>query len=317
MKKNSLLMWIPLFLIFVIILAKKPEEKKINVGILNGPSCIPISFMMEENSNSTKSKYIFEKFANPQAVLPKMVKNEIDIAFMPLNVAAKAYNLSEKIKCVAICGNGNLSLVTKDANIKQFTDIKDKEVYVAGQGSTPEYMFLYLLNQNGIKANLNFSVPTTNIPSYLIENQIDYAVLPEPFATIATNKDSNLKKSIDLQEEFKKFNKEFENYPLTVIVCTKEFAKKNPTLVKDFLDEYKKSLENTLNHPKIAAEYTQKHELGLNAQIVEKIIPYSSYVYVPVNQAKEQIYNLLNIFQQIDKKSIGPKLPDDNFFYSE
>lgn len=317
MKKNSLLMWIPLFLIFVIILAKKPEEKKINVGILNGPSCIPISFMMEENSNSTKSKYVFEKFANPQAVLPKMVKNEIDIAFMPLNVAAKAYNLSEKIKCVAICGNGNLSLVTKDENIKQFTDIKDKEVYVAGQGSTPEYMFLYLLNQNGIKANLNFSVPTANIPSYLIENQIDYAVLPEPFATIATNKDSNLKKAIDLQEEFKKFNKEFENYPLTVIVCTKEFAKNNPTLVKDFLDEYKKSLENTLNHPKIAAEYTQKHELGLNAQIVEKIIPYSSYVYVPANQAKEQIYNLLNIFQQIDKKSIGPKLPDDNFFYSE
>ena len=182
MKKNSLLMWIPLFLIFVIILAKKPEEKKINVAILNGPSCIPISFMMEENSNSTKSKYVFEKFANPQAVLPKMVKNEIDIAFMPLNVAAKAYNLSEKIKCVAICGNGNLSLVTKDANIKQFSDIKDKEVYVAGQGSTPEYMFLYLLNQNGIKANLNFSVPTANIPSYLIENQIDYAVLPEPFA---------------------------------------------------------------------------------------------------------------------------------------
>lgn len=317
MKKNSLLMLIPLFLIFVIILAKKPEEKKINVAILNGPSCIPISFMMEENSNSTKSKYVFEKFANPQAVLPKMVKNEIDIAFMPLNVAAKAYNLSEKIKCVAICGNGNLSLVTKDVNIKQFSDIKDKEVYVAGQGSTPEYMFLYLLNQNGIKANLNFSVPTANIPSYLIENQIDYAVLPEPFATIATNKDSNLKKAIDLQEEFKKFNKEFENYPLTVIVCTKEFAKNNPTLVKDFLDEYKKSLENTLNHPKIAAEYTQKHELGLNAQIVEKIIPYSSYVYVPANQAKEQIYNLLNIFQQIDKKSIGPKLPDDNFFYSE
>ena len=317
MKKNSLLMWLPLFLIFVIILAKKPEEKKINVAILNGPSCIPISFMMEENSNSTKSKYVFEKFATPQSVLPKMVKNEIDIAFMPLNVAAKAYNLSEKIKCVAICGNGNLSLVTKDANIKQFSDIKDKEVYVAGQGSTPEYMFLYLLNQNGIKANLNFSVPTANIPSYLIENQIDYAVLPEPFATIATNKDSNLKKAIDLQEEFKKFNKEFENYPLTVIVCTKEFVKKNPTLVKDFLDEYKKSLENTLNHPKIAAEYTQKHELGLNAQIVEKIIPYSSYVYVPANQAKEQIYNLLNIFQQIDKKSIGPKLPDENFFYSE
>ena len=317
MKKNSLLMWIPIFLIFVIILAKKPEEKKINVAVLNGPSCIPISFMMEENSNSTKSKYVFEKFANPQAVLPKMVKNEIDIAFMPLNVAAKAYNLSEKIKCVAICGNGNLSLVTKDENIKQFSDIKDKEVFVAGQGSTPEYMFLYLLNQNGIKANLNFSVPTANIPSYLIENQIDYAVLPEPFATIATNKDSNLKKAIDLQEEFKKFNKEFENYPLTVIVCTKEFTKKNPTLVKDFLDEYKKSLENTLNHPKIAAEYTQKHELGLNAQIVEKIIPYSSYVYVPAKEAKEQIYNLLNIFQQIDKKSIGPKLPDDNFFYSE
>lgn len=317
MRKKSLLMWIPLFLIFVIIFAKKPNEKKINVGVLNGPSCIPISFMMEENSNSKKSKYVFENFATPQSVLPKMVKEEIAIAFMPLNVAAKAYNLSQQIKCVAICGNGNLSLVTKDENIKQFSDIEGKEVYVAGQGSTPEYVFLYLLKENGINANLNFSVPTASIPSYLIENQIDYAVLPEPFATIATMKGSNIKKSIDLQEEFKKINNEFENYPLTVIVCTDEFAKKHPDLLNAFLEEYEKSYQNMLKYPQKAAEYTQKHELGLNAQIVEKIIPYSSYVFIPVNEAKEQINNLLNIFYELDHKSVGLKLPDAEFFYSE
>ena len=85
--------------------------------------------------------------------------------------------------------------------------------------------------------------------------------------------------------------KEFENYPLTVIVCTKEFAKKNPTLIKNFLDEYKKSLENTLNHPKIAAEYTQKHELGLNAQIVEKIIPIENNMILLSMQPSSFLFN--------------------------
>ena len=38
----------------------------------------------------------YEKFADPQALLPKMIKKEIALGFMPANVAAKVYNAGNK-----------------------------------------------------------------------------------------------------------------------------------------------------------------------------------------------------------------------------
>ena len=72
------------------------EAKQIRVGLLNGPTCVPAAYLMENDSSISGAELTYEKFADPQALLPKMVKNEIDIGFMPANVAAKVYNDSNK-----------------------------------------------------------------------------------------------------------------------------------------------------------------------------------------------------------------------------
>ena len=97
--KRRLLLFIGFVFVYACIFAQ--DNAKVSVGILNGPSCIPIVQMMDTDSEN----YSFEKYADPQGLLPKLLKNEVQIGFLPLNVAAKVYNSSnKKIKCIAITG---------------------------------------------------------------------------------------------------------------------------------------------------------------------------------------------------------------------
>lgn len=297
-------------------------QEKIRVGVLNGPSCIPAAYMMENDNKVAGAELTFENFADPQALLPKMIKKEIDIGFMPVNVAAKVFNSSNKaIICCAITGNGNLSVITTNKKIKKIDDLKNRTVYVAGAGATPEYMFKYILNKNNIdiekEITLDYTIPTAQIAANLISKKIEIAVVPEPFSTIAQIKSKDVFVAVDLQQEYQDFEGENNIYPLTVMVVRKEYADINTELLDAFLSEYKKSVEWTIENPVTAGKYTEKNELGLAAGVVTKAIPKSNYTFVIANEGQKSIEKLLNIFISFAPDSIGGKLPEQDFYYGK
>ena len=299
----------------------------LRVGLLNGPTCVPAAYIMENSTGVKDAELTFEKFADPQALLPKMVKNEIDIGFMPANVAAKVFNAGNKsIICCAVVGLGNLSLITTNENIRRFSDLKGKTIYVAGQGATPEYMFRYLLKENGMtwsgdKADvkMDFSIPTAQIAAQLISGKIQYAVVPEPFATIAKSKSEKVRSALDFQKEYLELTgkKSEEMYPLSVMVVRAAFAKENAELLESFLTEYDKAVAWTIQNPADSGKLVQRHNLGLTADIVENAIPVSNYTFIPASKAQKSLEELLQLFLESDKNSIGGKLPDEGFYYKK
>ena len=66
-KKTIILL--SLFLLSLNCIAQTNDEK-VRVGVLNGPSCIPAIKLLDQASN----KYTFEKYADPQALLQKLIK---------------------------------------------------------------------------------------------------------------------------------------------------------------------------------------------------------------------------------------------------
>ena len=295
------------------------QNSQLRVGLLNGPTCLPAAYLMDN------SDYSFQQFADPQALLPKMIKKEIDVGFMPANVAAKVYNSASKvIVCTAVVGLGNLKLITTDQNIRNFTDLKGKTVYVAGQGASPEYIFRYLLKENGMTwqgdradVKMDFSIPTAQLAAQLISGKIAYALLPEPFATIAQMKSDQVKCAIDLQNEYLAVTGEKEIYPLSVMVVRSDFAKENPELLKNFLSEYQHAVNKAVSNPTETGRLCEKHMLGLAADVVENAVPISNYVYEAADLSKKNLEFLLNLFLENDKASIGGKLPDKDFYYSQ
>ena len=80
------------FLIFL-------KQKQVRIGILNGPSAIPCAYLIENKNSPEVKNLAFENFASVQTELPKLLKGELDIGFLPPNIAAKVFNSSN---CVSI-----------------------------------------------------------------------------------------------------------------------------------------------------------------------------------------------------------------------
>lgn len=317
MKKN-----IFLFLL-IAIFAGKVFSENIRTGVLNGPSGIPMAYVMENIPELNGKKVTYETYAAANQLLPKLIKGELDIGFLPPNVAAKVYNANNGcVVMAAVSGNGMLSLITKDKKIKTLKDLKGKTVTVAGQGATPDYIFRYLLEKNKIstgendkkKVELNFSIPPQEIAAALIAGKIDYAVVPESFATIAVEKDKSVFKAISLQEEFKRIQGSAE-YPMTVIAVNARFAKENPEVVKDFLSSYKEASEWTVMNPEAAGKLVEKYNIGLTKEIASKAIPECAFTYKDALQSRNSVESFLRIFLSFEPASTGGKLPDDGFYF--
>ena len=145
--------------------------------------------------------------------------------------------------------------------------------------------------------------------------KIQYAVVPEPFATVACEKDKNIFRAVDFQKEFFVLSG-IENFPMTVIAVNANFAKSNPEKVKKFLEEYKKASEWTLKNPKEAGILAEKANFGLKADVAEKSIPNANFIWQDSLTAKKQIESILSVFLQESPQSTGGKLPDDDFYFS-
>jgi NitT/TauT family transport system substrate-binding protein len=301
---------------------KMAPGESVHVGILNGPTSIPVAYMVDEGLSLDGKSVVFDRYATPQALLPKMLKGEADIGFMPANIAAKVYNsASGAILCAGISGNGNLYLITKDVNIKNLADLAGKTVFVAGQGATPEYLFRWLLAQNKIPVNseggvkLDYTIPTPDIAAELLSDKIKYAVVPEPFATVALIKSKDVVRALDLQYEFGAIEGQKATYPLTVMVVSRTYAESNPGTVRAFMSAFGDSVSWTTGHPQKAGVLVQKYTLGLMAPVVANAIPYSSFVWKNADDSRTDIERLLSIFLQFAPDSAGGKLPDEGFYF--
>jgi len=279
------------------------------VGVLKGPSGIPCSWLMENSDKSVE----FEVFASAQAELPKLLKGEIDIGFLPPNAAAKVFNAAGgKIVALGIAGNCNLFLLSKTDNLK-LEDLNGKTIVCAGQGATPEYMLKFLLAKKGVKEyQLDFSIPNADIAAALVSGKCDYALVPEPFATVAQTKDSSVKR-LDLQSVYEEVTGK-KTFPMTLLVANAMWLTSHKKEAGAFVKQFKKASDWTVKNPEQAGALVEKHQLGLKAKVAEKAIPSCAYTWKTAKNGQNEIEEILNLFLTNSSEAVGGKLPEKNFY---
>ncbi|MBE6350801.1 MAG: ABC transporter substrate-binding protein [Spirochaetaceae bacterium] len=302
---------------------KEAKPKSISIAALKGPSSVGMAYLFEKNEEVNKVPVHYEVVASPDIALPRLLKGELDAGILPINAAAKVFNSTDgQIQLAAIVGNGMLKLVTSDEKLTDLSQLKGKTLYVAGQGSTPEYLIRYLLDKEGIpveKTNegveLAFNLAPAELAPALIAGKIDYAFLPEPFATVALMNKKPLFAKIDIQSLYKKYSG-FDNYPMTAFVVRTDFARKYPSVLETLLKQYEDSIIFANESPLETGVLVEKHGLGLKSPIVAKSIPNSNFVFNSAESTKDSTMAFLNLLLNFAPQSIGGKLPTDIFYYS-
>jgi NitT/TauT family transport system substrate-binding protein len=288
------------------------------LSILKGPSGMAAAWMMENPPSSAQATIQFTVAGGADIVTAKLISGEIHGGVLPLNVAVKLYNSGVSLRALAVVGNGMVKFLSSDPAMNSLESIRGREIYVAGQKATPDYLFRYLTSKAGLNAGTDFfpkyNLAYPEMAAQLAAGRIEAAVLPEPFATQALKLNSELKPVADLDELWRKASG-LDSYPMSVFVITEKLIASKTGIVDAIDKAYRDSIEKTVQEPANSAKLIESLDLGMKAAVAEAAIPKSAYVYQRASDVRGSIEAMLRLFLEADPISVGGRLPDEKFYY--
>ncbi len=291
-----------LSIILVIFLSSCIQKRSntVSFGLLNGPSAIGMVKSLDELTVYNSKIINYEKKDNPQQIRALLQSGNINMAIIPMTLAYHMIDNKIPIKIAAITGWGNLFLLSRDS-IHHFSNLKNTCISVPGEAQTPDLVSRFLIDHydlNGsVSLNYTYSSPIL-LMSALAIGKVNYAVLPEPLASIAISKDSSILRAINLADVWKDETK----IPLvqSVLVINETFYKKNKVWLKTYLKEVEKNTTYIIQHPVEALKSAKEHELLPQSIHNENIIKYSQLDYQQGKKIADIITSYLKIFYHLD-----------------
>ncbi len=295
------------------------ESVKIRLGGLKGPTSMGMVKLLDDaEKGQAKSEIEFTMAISGDELAPKLLKGELDVAAVPANLAGVLYNNSEgAVQFAAVNTLGVLYVVeTGGEDVQSVADLKGQTIYATGKGTTPEYALRYLLSENGVDPDGDVTIEWMSEPTETVAKmaQADHAVamLPQPFVTVAGGQLENFRIALNLTEEWDKL----ENGSRLItagLVVRKEFAEAHPEELKTFLEEYKASTDYLNANLTEGAALVEKYDI-VKAAVAEKAIPGCNVTYLDGEEMKGAVEGYLQVLYDANPKSVGGKLPDDDFF---
>ena len=297
-----------LVMVFALGCAKAPAEP-VNIAALKGPTGMGISYMMDQTD-----KYNVELQDAPDVVVGKFVSGEIDIAAVPINLAATLYNKTEgNVVLLNLDTLGVLYIVENGDSIQSIADLAGKTIYASGEGATPQFVLDYLLAQNGLtdQVKVEYVGEHTALAAMVASGEAQIAILPEPFVSAVTVKNPDVRVALDLNESWEAASG--TKLVMGVYIANRTFYKEHPDQIKAFLADYAASVEKVNS----SADAAQKiADLGIvgSAAIATQAIPRSYIVSITGDEMKSAAAAMLNVLFTANPKSVGGKLPGDDLY---
>jgi NitT/TauT family transport system substrate-binding protein len=245
-----------------------------------------------------------------------LAANQADFAVLPITMGA---NLYANQKDLVLLGVHEWKvfylLASPEVTFTNWSSLKGKSLYMpVGKGQTAD-----IVSRLGvIKANLTpdqdvkfVYAPPQEIVSLFKAGKIDFAALPEPFVTLAL-KDSQGSIVFDFQQYWGEVAGAAPRIPIAGLFVKKDYAAKNPQVVKDVAQTLSASTDWCNANPDAAIEQA-KNTLPLPAAVMKASLQRMEFKYVPTAECRDEVKSYLETIQEIDPSSMK-QLPDQGFY---
>lgn len=293
--------------------SKKQDDTEIRIAALKGPTGMG---MVKLADKQNYPNYTVSIEASPDALNPRIISGEVDVAAVPVNLASVLYNkLDGDISVLAVSTLGVLYVVEAGSEVNSVADLAGKTVYATGQGATPEYILNYLLDKNGVAGSVevNYVGEHAALATMLADGSAEIGMLPEPNVTSTLARNDNLRIALNLTEEWNKVCS--TELVQGVVIARKSFVNEHPEAIEQFLREYEKSSAFVNENIDEAAKLIVDAGILGNVEIAKKAIPNCNISFSKGEAMHKAVEGMLAVLFEANTKSIGGKLPDKDFYY--
>ncbi len=250
----------------------------VNIGVLKGPTGMSAAWLMDQNDQKlSANEYNFTVAGTPDAITGQLINGDMDIAALPTNAISALYNKTEgKISVLGVNALGVLYILENGNSINSVSDLAGKTVLASGKGSTAEYVLNYILEKNGVIAEIVWAAEHSEAATLALKGDYDIVMLPEPFVTNVTAKSDAFRVALDLTEEWE-------------------------------------ALAFTNSQPEDAAKLIAKYEIAAE-EVAKNAIPRCNIVWLHGKDYKAVLENFLGVVYDANPAGIGGKMPGDDFY---
>ena len=292
--------------------SKKQDDTEIRIAALKGPTGMG---MVKLADKQNYPNYTVSIEASPDALNPRIISGEVDVAAVPVNLASVLYNkLDGDISVLAVSTLGVLYVVEAGSEVNSVADLAGKTVYATGQGATPEYILNYLLDKNGVAGSVevNYVGEHAALATMLADGSAEIGMLPEPNVTSTLAGNDNLRIALNLTEEWNKVCS--TELVQGVVIARKSFVNEHPEAIEQFLREYEKSSAFVNENIDEAAKLIVDVGILGNVEIAKKAIPNCNISFSKGEAMHKAVEGMLAVLFEANPKSIGGKLPDTELY---
>ena len=100
-----------------------------------------------------------------------------------------------------------------------------------------------------------------------------------------------------------------------VTIVRNAVLEENPQAFAEFMKEYEASIAYTETNPEEAAALIAGYEIVPKEPVALKALPYCNIVCLTGEEMKSALSGYLQVLFDQDAKSVGGKLPGDEFYY--
>ncbi len=296
-----------------------PAPVSVHVASLKGPTTLGIVDFIHNvrtGSSEVSADYEFEIYGLADEIVPKLLREETDIALLPANLASILYQRTEgDIIAISVNTLGVLHVVSADTSIHSINDLSGKKVFLTGKGTTPEFVLKALLEHEGLSdaVTLEFKSEATELAAVLLADPNAIAVLPEPYVTSVIAQNPALLRCIDLNEPWEEAMG--EEMVTGVTVARKSFASEHPEVIAEFLSKQAESVATVNANPHKSAGYIVELGIISNEVIAAESIPGCNLVCLTGNEMESSLSHYLNALFNQSPDAVGGFVPTEDFYY--
>ena len=289
----------------------------VDVAALRGPTSMGMVWLMDESEKGQVggNAYTFQLEGAADAVVPLIVRGDVDIAAIPGNLASVLYSSTKgRIEVVAINTLGVLYIAERGDSVHSIEDLRGRTIYSAGKGATPEYALLYVLSSNGLEVGkdvfIEWKSEHAECVAALRSDKGGVAMLPQPFASTAVLSDPSIRIALDLNQLWH----DVAGLGLItgVTIVNREFAENNPEAVVSFLADYRDSVDfvnEDSSAPAVVASFGIVPE-----KAAEAAIPYCNIVMIDGAEMKDSLSFYLSVLESQNPQAVGGSAPLEDFY---
>ncbi|PBG90648.1 ABC transporter substrate-binding protein [Clostridioides difficile] len=294
--------------------------KQVKVAVPDGLPAVAIAKLANENpeiKEGYETVYSIEK--TPEAISTRVMKKDADIAIVPSNMVAIAYNKTSSYNIVGTVGMGSLYLVSTE-NIKDYSDLVGKEVGCTGKGLTPDITIKSLLLQKDINYSdikFNYVNSASELVPLLATGKVKTGIVPEPALSALMSKNPDIKIIKSLNDSWKEVSGSKDGYPQSTLIVKSEFLRDNKDFVDSFVGQLSNSIDWANKNPEELGAYSEKIKISTESKIIGKSLERANLKYIPVKDMIKDYKNYYEKLANFDDKTLGGKVPDEAIYFVE